>query len=116
MIIFHEARHTEDDHGNWSHATCPTPFRNERGEDMRSIWTGASLAGEPACDVTPKGSYGSSTIMLKNISQFCSNCTEKVKADAALYAADQIGRITNAQAKRQMIEDPVARREGNPAL
>lgn len=110
MVIFHEARHTEDNNRNWGHATCPTPFRNERGEDMRSIFTGALLAGEPACDVSPMGSYGSSTIMLKNIGAYCSNCTEKVKHDAALYSTDQLGRITNANAKNQMINDPVAPR------
>lgn len=110
MVIFHEARHTEDNHQNWGHATCPTPFRDENGNDMHSIFTGALLAGEPACDITPLGSYGSSSIMVKNIGTYCTNCTEKVKQDAILYSTDQLGRITNAAAKRQMIEDPVAPR------
>ena len=105
MVVFHESRHTETQNGNWSHATCPTPFRDANGKDVKSIWTGAMLAGEPACDKTPFGSYGSSTIMLKNISNFCVNCTDKVKMDAGLYADDQMGRITNAEAKRQMKDD-----------
>jgi len=105
MVVYHEARHSEVQNGNWAHATCPTPFRNDRGEDMRSIWTGASLAGEPACDVTPLGSYGSSTIMLKNISKNCTNCAEKVKMDAGIYADDQINRIVDANAKQQMMQD-----------
>ena len=71
MVVYHEARHTEDGNGNWSHATCPTPFLDASGHDMKSIWTGSTLAGEPACDDVPIGSYGSSTIMLKNI-QKCS--------------------------------------------
>jgi len=98
MVVFHEARHTAVENGNWSHATCPTPFKNAKGEDMKSIWTGATLAGEAACDVTPLGSYGSSMILVKNVNKFCSNCTEKVKMDAGIYADDQFGRIIDADA------------------
>lgn len=105
MVVFHEARHTETKNWNWSHATCPTPFRDANGKDMKSIWTGAMLEGEPACDETPLGSYGSSTIMLKNISKFCTNCTEKVRMDAGLYADDQFGRIIDADARREMTDD-----------
>ena len=67
MVVFHESRHTEDANGNWPHATCPTPFLDKSGQDMKSIWTELPLAGEPACDITPFGSYGSSMIMLKNV-------------------------------------------------
>ncbi len=98
MVTYHEARHTETDNGNWSHARCPTPFKNAKGEDMKSIWTGAKLAGEAACDITPLGSYGSSLILLKNINKFCSNCSDKVKMDAGIYADDHLGRITSAEA------------------
>ena len=105
MVVFHEARHTESRNGNWPHATCPTPFLDENGADMKSIWTGAQLAGEPACDKTPLGSYGSSTIMLKNIQKSCTNCTDKVKQDAGLYADDQMGRIIDSGAKKEMQDD-----------
>lgn len=105
MVVFHEARHTETKNWNWSHATCPTPFRDAQGKDMKSIWTGATLAGEPACDETPLGSYGSSTIMLKNIAKHCSNCTDKVRMDAELYAEDQLGRIIDEDARKEMKDD-----------
>jgi hypothetical protein len=105
MVVFHESRHTESKNNNWPHATCPTPFLDANGNDMKSIWTGAPLAGEPACDSTPFGSYGSSMIMLKNIQKFCTNCTDKVKADAGLYADDQFGRITDAKAIQEMKSD-----------
>ncbi len=105
MVVFHEARHTERQNGNWGHATCPTPFLDADGSEMKSIWTGASLAGQPACDVTPLGSYGSSTIMLKNIEKFCTNCTEKMRMDAGIYSADQLKRVTDAKAKAEMIQD-----------
>jgi len=105
MIVFHEARHTETQNGNWPHATCPTPFLDGAGHEVKSIWTGSSLGGEAACDTTPFGSYGSSTIMLKNIQKYCANCTDKVKMDAGLYADDQLGRITDAGARQRMTED-----------
>jgi hypothetical protein len=105
MIVFHESRHTETRNGNWAHATCPTPFLDANGKDMVSIWTGATLAGEPACDITPLGSYGSSTILLKNVQKFCTNCTDKVKMDAGLYADDQLGRITDDGARQEMLTD-----------
>lgn len=105
MVVFHEARHTESGKGNWSHARCPTPFNREDGREMRSIWTGAALAGEAACDKTPLGSYGSSAIMLKNIANHCESCNGKVRQDASLYAEDQLGRVTDATAHKQMVED-----------
>jgi hypothetical protein len=105
MVIYHEARHTERSNRFWSHASCPRPFLDEQGREKKSIWTGAPLAGEAACDVTPFGSYGSSTIMLKNVAKFCSNCSSKVKMDADLYATDQLGRITNTRARQQMLTD-----------
>lgn len=105
MVVYHEARHTEHENGNWRHATCPVPFLDENGEDMKSIWTGATLAGQPACDVTPAGSYGSSMIMLKNISKYCTSCNEKVKLDAGIYADDQFGRVTSTSAREAIIND-----------
>lgn len=105
MVVFHESRHTETRNGNWPHDSCPDPFRDAGGRDMTSIWTGARLAGEPACDSTPFGSYGSSMIMLKNIQKFCANCTDKVKMDAGIYADDQLNRVTDADAKRQVLDD-----------
>jgi hypothetical protein len=105
MVVYHEARHTEGENGNWSHDTCPTPFLDASGKDATSIWTGAKLEGEPACDSTAFGSYGSSTIMLKNIAMHCANCNDKVKMDADIYATDQLGRIDDASVKQSMVED-----------
>jgi hypothetical protein len=105
MIVFHEARHTENANDNWPHANCPDPFVDASGTEIKSIWTGASLANEAACDVTPFGSYGSSMIMLKNVQKFCTNCTDKVKMDAGLYADDQFKRIIDPQAIADMKKD-----------
>lgn len=105
MVVFHEARHTEDRNDNWPHANCPVPFEDKNGAPRKSIWTGAPLAGKPACDVTPFGSYGSSLIMLKNVSKFCTTCTEKIKMDAGLYAEDQLTRITDQKAHEDIVND-----------
>lgn len=105
MVVFHESRHTENENGNWAHATCPNPFLDAQNQPMKSIWTGADLASQPACDETPFGSYGSSMIMLKNISKFCTNCNGKVKMDAGIYADDQLKRIIDPQAIQEINED-----------
>ncbi|MFI5361060.1 MAG: hypothetical protein ACHQ49_03735 [Elusimicrobiota bacterium] len=105
MIVFHESRHTESQNGNWMHATCPDPWNDAEGKPVVSVWTGATLAGEAACDSTPLGSYGSSTIMLKNISKSCTNCTDKVRMDAGFYSDNQLGRITDEGAHQEMVED-----------
>lgn len=105
MVVYHEARHTDAQNDNWPHDNCPTPFLDENGKDKVSIWTGAKLEGQPACDSTERGSYGSSTIMLKNIALFCDNCTDKVKMDADIYAQDQLGRINAPNVKAAMIKD-----------
>lgn len=105
MVIFHEARHTESQNGNWPHARCPTPFKDENGKDYHSIWTGASLAGEPACDKHENGSYGTSVILLKNVQKFCSNCSEKVKMDAGIYGDDQFNRLINRESRNRVRAD-----------
>jgi hypothetical protein len=105
MVVFHESRHTEDANANWPHATCPTPFVDSTGNEIKSIWTGLSLAGQPGCDVTPFGSYGSSMIMLKNVQKFCTNCTDKVKMDAGIYADDQFKRVIDQTASDQIKKD-----------
>lgn len=108
MVIFHEARHTEADEGNWPHAKCPKPFLDGNGKDLRSIWTGALLEGEAACDSTVYGSYGSATVFLQNIAATCANCSEKVKMDADLYGADQLNRLVDP-ADRQRLRDEAAK-------
>jgi len=105
MVVFHESRHTESENSNWPHATCPDPFKDTHGGEMKSIWTGAKLGGKPACDETPYGSYGSSLILLKNIQKYCSNCTDKIKMDAGIYADDQFGRIIDEGARQSITKD-----------
>jgi cyclophilin family peptidyl-prolyl cis-trans isomerase len=51
------------------------------------------------------GSYGSSMIMLKNISKYCTNCSDKVKLDAGIYADDQFKRIIDEKAIQDIMSD-----------
>lgn len=105
MVIFHEARHTEAQNGFWPHAKCPKPFLDPQGQEVQSIWTGASLAGEMACDEEAQGAYGTAVIFLKNIAKHCTSCTDKVRMDAELYGEDQLNRITNSIYRRQIADD-----------
>jgi cyclophilin family peptidyl-prolyl cis-trans isomerase len=42
---------------------------------------------------------------LKNVQKFCTNCTDKVKADAGLYADDQFLRVIDAKAIQEIKSD-----------
>lgn len=105
MVFYHEARHTERNHGYWTHAKCPAPFQDEHGNEIRSIWTGGNLGGQDACDTSAYGSYSSSLILLKNIQKFCTNCTEKVREDAGIYADDQLKRVIDPEARALILRD-----------
>ena len=99
MTLFHEARHTETEHDFWEHAKCPRRFPH------RSIWTGADISGGYACEDNAYGSYSSVSVMLNNISKFCSNCSAKVKADAKLYSDDQVLRVIDGDAMAKLQAD-----------
>ncbi len=104
-IIFHESRHTEDEHGNWGHATCPTPYLDDNGKDIVGIISGTKMAGMPACDNQAIGAYGLQAVLLKNIEKNCSNCNQKVQMDAKLFGDDSIYRISNLAARKQLKND-----------
>jgi hypothetical protein len=99
MTLFHEARHTEGHRRNWPHSRCSPFFKH------KSIWTGSDLRWHFACDRTEYGSYGSASVLLNNISRFCSNCTEKVRRDAAIYSEDQVKRIVRRSASLRIKAD-----------
>jgi hypothetical protein len=104
-IIFHEARHTEEDAYFWGHDDCPVPFLDETGHDIRGSKSGIKLEGLPACDSTLYGSYGSSTIMAKNIAKYCTNCTDKIKQDAELLVEEMMLRMYKPTTKNKMRAD-----------
>lgn len=104
-IIYHESRHTEDDNGNWGHATCPTPYLDDNGKDIVGIISGTKMAGMPACDTTVLGAYGLQAVLLKNIEKNCTNCNEKIQMDAKLFGDDSIYRISNIPARTQLKND-----------
>jgi hypothetical protein len=104
-VVFHESRHTEDAHGNYPHATCPTPYRDENGNDIKGILSGTLMAGHPACDTTILGAYGLQATLLKNIELFCTTCTEKLKQDAQLFGDDTILRISNLPQRQKLRKD-----------
>ncbi len=105
MVLIHEARHTESAERNWPHAKCPANFVDEHGKPVRSIWTGAPLSGERACDLEEFGSYGIATVWLLNVAFRCENCTDEEKRDAELYGFDQLRRITWKSARDRILRD-----------
>jgi len=104
-IIFHEARHSESKKGFWSHDDCPVPFLDENGKDIRGSQSGILLEGQPACDATPYGSYGSSTIMMKNLVKYCTSCSSKIKMDAQLLVDEMMLRMYLPKTKKLMQDD-----------
>ncbi|MDD5655986.1 MAG: hypothetical protein PHF00_01870 [Elusimicrobia bacterium] len=104
-VLLHEARHMEVKGRYWSHVRCPVPFRDARGEDMLSFWTGENLSGQPACDRTAVGAYGIEVIMLRNVSRYCLTCGGKVRMDADLYARDAFNRIIDSAAVETLRRD-----------
>lgn len=105
-ILIHEARHAERE--GWPHERCPTPFKDEKGEDFRTKG-GELLAGTYACDDTPVGAYGVGIIMLKNIEKFCETCAPKVRMDAKIYADKEYARHVVGPAARQALRDDLFR-------
>lgn len=113
-VLFHEAKHTEynapEKEGDpdlrfWMHVKCPSPFVDEKNQERMSIWTGAPLAGVDGCDMVADGAYGTVVVMLKNISKYSTNTSEKLKADAEIYANDQQIRVTDAAAHEKLLKD-----------
>lgn len=107
-VLLHEARHSESDNDNWTHITCPVPFRDEFGRDNVSIFSGAKLEGQPGCDETPMGAYGLQVVLFRNIERACANCNQKLRMDARIFGDDMVKRIINPAAKRSLQDD------GNP--
>ena len=104
-ILFHESRHTEQSHGGWSHATCPTPFLDAHGRDIISSVSGVKLEGLPGCDDVAFGAYGMEAVFLKNIGNVCTNCSEKIQMDAELFGDDTLLRISDANVQQLMRDD-----------
>lgn len=104
-VLFHESRHTEDDHQNWSHARCPVPFLDDNGKDIVGIFSGAKMEGALACDETPLGAYGMQAVLLKNVEKYCTSCNEKTTMDAQLFGDDTINRMSSLPARQQLKND-----------
>jgi hypothetical protein len=97
MTLFHEARHAESP--EFKHALCPPWF------SQKSIWTGKTLRLHYACDRSVYGSYGAASILLNNISRFCTTCTEKVRMDAKIFSDDQAKRVNRLRAHKRLKKD-----------
>lgn len=104
-VMVHEAKHTESAGGGWRHVRCPTPFKDENGDEVVGLFSRKPLAGISACDTTSVGAYATGLVMLKNIQKFCTNCSGKMRMDAGIYADDVLKRIVDRDAKTAIVDD-----------
>lgn len=105
LVVMHEARHTEVAHWFWGHVRCPDPFKDENGQDIKGIFSGQPLAGQPGCDREPLGAYGVGLLFVKNVEKHCTGCTGKLRMDAAFYADDTLKRVYEPAAKTKLRDD-----------
>jgi hypothetical protein len=104
-IMWHEARHSESENGNWSHINCPKNLLDREGKPLRSGGSGILLAGYPGCDDTADGAYGTSATMLGNIHAYCTSCTEKIRSDADLFFDDSVNRMVTDDLRDVLLAD-----------
>jgi hypothetical protein len=112
-VLLHEARHL--DGGTtypWKHVFCPIPYSDEVGDPI--IVQGVGLAGQLRCDDDERGAYGAQIEFLNNLAKFCTNCTEKIKADAAYYASAYLDSVM--EPARQRLKKDIFEAKGAPLL
>lgn len=102
-ILFHEARHTEDAEDNWLHIKCPQ--KNVVGEIIVGELNNKPLEGQYACDNYAYGAYGSTAILLFNISKFCVTCSPQTRAEAAKVGFLSLKRVINLDAYMAIKKD-----------
>ncbi|MBC7369941.1 MAG: hypothetical protein H7326_00145 [Bdellovibrionaceae bacterium] len=104
-ILFHESRHTEVMNGGWSHVNCPTPYLDEQNRDIVGKISGIKMEGKPACDNVALGAYGLQAVMLKNIQNTCTTCSEKILMDSEIFGDDALMRISDTGVRKLMRSD-----------
>lgn len=85
-LLLHEARHSEAEGSHYPHASCPSPFVDSEGKDVRGLWSGLKMERRGACDSRWDGSYGLTAIFLANVSLYCANCSDEDRSQAKIYA------------------------------
>lgn len=104
-VLVHEARHAEHGVLSYAHVSCPIPFVDFEGNEVRGIITGNPIAGRRACDTTADGPYGIVATLMKNIEHQCETCTEKVRMDAKLFGDDDARRVIDRSSYNELRED-----------
>ena len=103
-ILIHEVRHIAAGEGRFGHIKCPE--YDMEGEILIGHVSGIRLRDERACDGHHRGAYGHQTVMLANIANYCTNCSEEEKERARFFADRMIRRIVrNPGAYRRLKED-----------
>lgn len=100
--FMHEAFHNS---GHFHHVKCPSPFLDERGNEIVTNVGHIPLSGLLACDEGYKSSYGIEIIIAKNVERYCKNCSEALRREASLYADDLMKRIVSPRAREALYQD-----------
>jgi len=92
QIMLHERMHLDL---RIEHEDCPADY------PLASKIFGP-LAKFPSCDKDENGSFGPGVAMLYQVARNCTNCSEKVKADALYYADEYLKHIYQEEARARV--------------
>jgi len=98
MVLAHEAKHAEPDQDHFAHVNCSAAV-------LYNLGVLVPIVGTHNCDNDLKGAYGTSLVLLKNIENFCANCTDKIKQDADLYSGASLASIDVDEERRAFFRD-----------
>lgn len=104
QIYLHERKHLQfsHEHFGWNHIQCSDPYLDEAGQDIKSLISGKRMAGFYACDADETAAFGVGVSMLYNVAHNCTNCSEKVKQDALLYANEYSQYIIDPKGRERL--------------
>ena len=93
-FLIHEARHAE----GWKHVICPK-------SNLKSPYQGLSMSGKEECDENEWGAYGTQIVMLGNVANSCTSCTEKTRNSAKKYSEFLINLILSPESREALRKD-----------
>lgn len=104
--IIHEAHHISNQNGLEGHVRCP--LKDLYGETIIGYLSGQPLKDFEGCDDRYDGAYGAQIVMLYNIAQFCTNCSDAEKSHALLMSQNLMRRIVDRKAFTKIENDFLA--------
>jgi|GEM_PF-2695520 len=85
--------------------TCPTPFLDDQGHDVVSMYSHIKMEGTDNCDNSVYGAYASVAVLLSNIASYCSNCSLETKTSAKSLSLYYLQKVIDPDAKALILKD-----------